>query len=170
VSPLRSTIVFAVALACALPFAAGGQPQPRGAAPGAASWTSLGRGVEHLAVASGSIQGHAFRFRPAEVEMRVVPAADLLATAHALAREIADNTSAISVALSRQMLWRMLGADHPMAAHQIDSKAIFSMGRSPDAYEGVKSFLEKRPPRFAMKPSSDMPDFFPWWKLRKFSD
>ncbi|MCU0670406.1 MAG: crotonase/enoyl-CoA hydratase family protein [Myxococcota bacterium] len=101
---------------------------------------------------------------------RVVPAADLLATAHALAREIADNTSAISVALSRQMLWRMLGADHPMAAHQIDSKAIFSMGRSPDAYEGVQSFLEKRPPRFAMKPSTDMPDFFPWWKLRKFSD
>jgi enoyl-CoA hydratase/carnithine racemase len=101
---------------------------------------------------------------------RVVPAAELLATAHALAREIAENTSAVSVALSRQMLWRMLGADHPMAAHQIDSKAIFSMGRSPDAYEGVQSFLEKRPPRFSMKPSSDMPAFFPWWKTRKFKE
>lgn len=101
---------------------------------------------------------------------RVVPAADLLATAHALAREIADNTSAVSVALARQMLWRMLGADHPMAAHQIDSKAIYSMGRSPDAYEGVQSFLQKRPPRFAMKPSADMPDFFPWWKPREFSE
>jgi len=100
---------------------------------------------------------------------RVVPAADLLATAHALAREIADNTSAVSVALARQMLWRMLGADHPMSAHQIDSKAIYSMGRSADAYEGVQSFLQKRPPRFAMKPSTDMPDFFPWWKTRKFS-
>jgi len=99
---------------------------------------------------------------------RVVPAAELLDTAHALAREIADNTSAVSVALSRQMLWRMLGADHPMAAHEIDSRAIYSMGRSPDAYEGVQSFLEKRPPRFTMKPSTDMPAFFPWWKERKF--
>ena len=99
---------------------------------------------------------------------RVVPAAELLDTAHALAREIADNTSAVSVALSRQMLWRMLGADHPMAAHEIDSRAIYSMGRSPDAYEGVQSFLEKRPARFTMKPSTDMPAFFPWWKERKF--
>lgn len=99
---------------------------------------------------------------------RVVPAAQLLDTAHALAREIADNTSAVSVALARQMLWRMLGADHPMAAHEIDSRAIYSMGRSPDAYEGVQSFLEKRPPRFTMKPSTDMPAFFPWWKERKF--
>jgi enoyl-CoA hydratase/carnithine racemase len=99
---------------------------------------------------------------------RVVPAAQLLDAAHALAREIADNTSAVSVALARQMLWRMLGADHPMAAHEIDSRAIYSMGRSPDAYEGVQSFLEKRPPRFTMKPSTDMPAFFPWWKERKF--
>jgi enoyl-CoA hydratase/carnithine racemase len=100
---------------------------------------------------------------------RVVPAAQLLDTAHALAREIADNTSAVSVALARQMLWRMLGADHPMAAHEVDSQAIYSMGRSPDAYEGVQSFLEKRPPRFTMKPSTEMPAFFPWWKERKFS-
>lgn len=99
---------------------------------------------------------------------RVVPAAQLLDTAYGLAREIADNTSAVSVALARQMLWRMLGADHPMAAHEIDSRAIYSMGRSPDAYEGVQSFLEKRPPRFTMKPSTDMPAFFPWWKERKF--
>ena len=101
---------------------------------------------------------------------RVVPPAELLPVAQGIAREIAQNTSAVSVALSRQMLWRMLGADHPMAAHQIDSKAIFSMGRTPDAYEGVKSFLEKRPPRFAMKPSTDMPEFFPWWKTRKFQE
>jgi len=99
---------------------------------------------------------------------KVVPAADLLATAHGLAREIADNTSAVSVALARQMLWKMLGADHPMEAHIVDSKAIFSMGRSPDSYEGVSSFLEKRKPKFTMKPSTDMPKFFPWWKERKF--
>ena len=101
---------------------------------------------------------------------RVVPAAQLLDTAHALAREIADNTSAVSVALARQMLWRMLGADHPMVAHQIDSQAIYAMGRSPDSYEGVQSFLEKRPPRFAMKVSSEMPAFFPWWKKRAFAE
>jgi enoyl-CoA hydratase/carnithine racemase len=101
---------------------------------------------------------------------RVVPPADLLPTAHALAREIADNTSAVSVALARQMLWKMLGADHPMVAHQVDSQAIYSMGRSKDAYEGVQSFLEKRKPNFTMRPSSDMPPFFPWWKERKFSD
>jgi enoyl-CoA hydratase/carnithine racemase len=101
---------------------------------------------------------------------RVLAPAELLPAAHALAREVADNTSAVSVALARQMLWKLLGADHPMAAHQVDSKAIFSMGRSPDAYEGVQSFLEKRPPRFAMKPSSEMPAFYPWWKERRFSE
>ena len=74
----------------------------------------------------------------------------------------------MSVALSRQMLWRMLGADHPMEAHKVDSRAIFSMGRSPDAHEGVASFLEKRPPKFTMRPSADMPEFYPWWRERKF--
>jgi hypothetical protein len=67
------------------------------------------------------------------------------------------------------MLWRMLGAEHPMEAHKIDSRGIQSMGRSPDAYEGVASFLEKRKPRFTMRPSQDMPAFFPWWTERPFS-
>jgi enoyl-CoA hydratase/carnithine racemase len=101
---------------------------------------------------------------------RVLPPDELLPAARALATEIAENTSAVSVALSRQLLWRMLGADHPMEAHRIDSKAIFSMGRSPDAYEGVSSFLEKRPPHFQMKVSSDLPPFFPWWKARPFRE
>jgi enoyl-CoA hydratase/carnithine racemase len=99
---------------------------------------------------------------------RVVPPEQLLPTARALAAEIAENTSAVSVALARQLLWRMLGADHPMEAHKLDSRAIYAMGQSADGYEGVTSFLEKRPARFTMKVSTDMPDFFPWWKERTF--
>ncbi len=99
---------------------------------------------------------------------RVLPPDDLLPAARSLAREIAENTSAISVALSRQMLWRMLGADHPMEAHRVDSKAIYSMGSSADAAEGVTAFLEKRPARFPMRPSKDMPGFYPWWPERPF--
>ena len=93
----------------------------------------------------------------------------LLPTATAIAREIADNTSAMSVTLSRQLLWRMLGADHPMEAHQVDSKCIYWMGRSADAYEGVAAFLEKRPARFTMRPSADLPPFYPWWPRRQFT-
>jgi enoyl-CoA hydratase/carnithine racemase len=104
----------------------------------------------------------------ARLVSRVVPHGELLPTARALAAEIAENTSALSVALSRQLLWKMLGADHPMEAHRLDSQAIYAMGRSPDAYEGVRSFLEKRPARFAMKVSTDLPAFFPWWKERRF--
>jgi enoyl-CoA hydratase/carnithine racemase len=99
---------------------------------------------------------------------RVVAPEALLETARALAREIADNTSAMSVALSRALLWRMLGADHPMEAHQIDSRCIHWMGSSPDTAEGVTAFLQKRPARFTMRPSSDMPPFYPWWPRRKF--
>jgi enoyl-CoA hydratase/carnithine racemase len=99
---------------------------------------------------------------------RVVPEAELLPAARALAREIADNTSSVSVCLARQLLWKMLGADHPMEAHKIDSRLIHAMGASPDAYEGVQSFLEKRPARFTMKVSSDLPDVYPWWGERKF--
>jgi enoyl-CoA hydratase/carnithine racemase len=99
---------------------------------------------------------------------RVVPAEALIPAARKIATEIADNTSAVSVALSRQMLWKMLGADHPMEAHKIDSRGIFAMGASPDGYEGVKSFLEKRPAKFPMKASSEMPEFYPWWEDRSF--
>jgi enoyl-CoA hydratase/carnithine racemase len=99
---------------------------------------------------------------------RLVAPEALLDTTRGLAREIADNTSAMSVALSRQLLWRGLGADHPMDAHRADSQCIYWMGRSVDAHEGVSAFLEKRPPRFTMRPSTDMPDFYPWWPERKF--
>lgn len=93
---------------------------------------------------------------------------DLLPAARAIAREIADNAAPVSVALTRQMLWRMLGADHPMEAHKIDSRAVFARGKQADAKEGVMSFLEKRPPQFTNAVSTDMPDFVPWWKPRPF--
>jgi enoyl-CoA hydratase/carnithine racemase len=99
---------------------------------------------------------------------RVVPEAELLPAARELAREIAENTSGVSVCLARQLLWKMLGADHPMEAHKIDSRLIQAMGASPDAYEGVQSFLEKRPAKFTMKVSRDLPDVYPWWPERKF--
>jgi len=88
---------------------------------------------------------------------------DLLPAAYELAREIADNTSAVSVALTRAMLWRMLGEDHPMAAHRIDSQLIDACGAGPDAREGVVSFLEKRPPAFPGKVPGDVPAPYPWW-------
>jgi enoyl-CoA hydratase/carnithine racemase len=94
--------------------------------------------------------------------------ADLLPAARALAREIADHTAPVSIALTRQMLWRMAGAEHPMAAHRVDSRAIQARGQSADAREGVSSFLEKRAPVYANKVSSDMPAFFPWWDEPEF--
>jgi enoyl-CoA hydratase/carnithine racemase len=85
---------------------------------------------------------------------------DLLPAARELAREIADNTAPVSVALTRQMLWRMLGADHPMEAHRVDSRGIQSRGASADAKEGVESFLEKRQPAYPVKVSDGLPDIF----------
>jgi enoyl-CoA hydratase/carnithine racemase len=100
---------------------------------------------------------------------QVVPGDQLLAVATALAREIADNTAPVSVALTRQMLWRGRGFGHPMDAHKVDSRAILSRGRSGDAKEGVTSFLEKRQPAYPDKVSADMPDFFPWWEEQRYS-
>ena len=96
------------------------------------------------------------------------PKGDLLDVAYALGREIAENTAPVSVSLSRQMLWRMLGADHPMEAHKIDSRAIDTRGRSDDVREGVLSFLEKRPADYPMRVSSGMPEWYPWWQERPF--
>jgi enoyl-CoA hydratase/carnithine racemase len=93
----------------------------------------------------------------------------LMPAAHAIARDIADNTAPLSIALSRQMMWKMLGADHPMEAHRIDSRAVQALGKTADAREGVESFLEKRQPKFSNLPSRDLPDFYPWWQKKEFS-
>ena len=94
----------------------------------------------------------------------VHPQAELMDAARALAREIADNTSAVSVAMTRAMLWRLPQESHPMMAHRIDSRSIYRLGKSADSREGVRSFLEKRPPAYPDTVSNDMPDFYPWWE------
>jgi enoyl-CoA hydratase/carnithine racemase len=94
---------------------------------------------------------------------------DLLPAARALAREIADNAAPVSVALTRQLIWRMAGAQHPMEAHRADSRGIQARGKSGDAREGVTSFLEKRPAQFPDKVSSDLPNIWPHWQAPKFS-
>jgi enoyl-CoA hydratase/carnithine racemase len=92
------------------------------------------------------------------------PRDELMSAARQLAAEIADNTSAVAVGLARQMLWRLSAADHPMAAHRIDSKGIYYLGQSDDVREGVNSFYERRAPAFPLKVSKDMPPHFPWWE------
>ncbi|MEA3019733.1 MAG: hypothetical protein QOI47_1257 [Actinomycetota bacterium] len=122
----------------------------------AMEWVSTGR----VFLAPEGLEGGLVR--------SIHPKAELLDVARALGREIAENTAPVSVALSRQMLWRMLGADHPMEAHKLDSRAIETRGASEDVREGVTSFLEKRPARYPMKVSDGMPDWFPWWDDRPF--
>lgn len=92
----------------------------------------------------------------------------LMNEAREIAREIAQNTSAVSVAMTRAMMWRLMNADHPMEAHKIDSRAIYRLSRGADAREGIASFLEKRPPDYPGRVSEDMPDFYPWWEARSY--
>lgn len=97
----------------------------------------------------------------------VLPQDEVLAKAMAIAREIATKTSAVSVALNKALLWHGLSEPDPQSQHLIDSKCFYWIGQQPDAAEGIDSFLEKRPARFTMSPTTDMPDFYPWWKEPK---
>ena len=96
------------------------------------------------------------------------PQEELLQVARDLAKEIVDNAAPVSVALARQMMWRMLGASHPMEAHRVDSRGIQERGRSADTREGVTSFLQKRPAVFGDKVTTDVPDIFVGWEEPEF--
>jgi len=144
----------------------------RGVVPEACSTWFLPRLVGMSQAAEWVYTGRVFSAEEAlagRLVSRVVAPDALLPAARALAREIADNSSAISVTLARQMMWKLLGADHPMDAHLLDSQAMFWTGRSADAREGIAAFLEKRPARFPLRPSADLPPFYPWWRSRSSS-
>jgi enoyl-CoA hydratase/carnithine racemase len=91
---------------------------------------------------------------------QVVAPEDLMPTARAIAKEIVDNCAPVSLTFIRQLMWKMLGADHPMASHKAESRTLHWIGQQPDAAEGVLSFVEKRAPKYSMSPAKDLPDFF----------
>ncbi|RYE88920.1 MAG: enoyl-CoA hydratase [Oxalobacteraceae bacterium] len=143
----------------------------RGITPEACSSWFLPRAVGISQALEWTYSGRVFPAQEAlegRLVKQVVAPEELMNTARALAREIADNSAPVSVALTRQMMWRMLGADHPMEAHKVDSRSIYARGRMQDVKEGISSFLEKRPPVFTEKVSQDMPDFVPWWEPRPY--
>ncbi len=144
----------------------------RGITPEAASSWFLPRLVGISTALEWSYSGRVFPASEAKERglVRSLHAPDeLLPAARAIAREIIDNTAPVSIALTRQMMWRMLGADHPMEAHKADSRAIQARGQAEDAREGVRSFLEKRSPHYPNQVSSDLPDIWPTWTPPKFS-
>ena len=100
----------------------------------------------------------------------ICPAGELLTLATQLAREIAANAAPVSAVITRHLLWQMLGADHPMVAHRADSRAIYDTGRMADSAEGVAAFLQKRPARWTLDPSTDLPDWFPWRSEPPFAE
>ena len=143
----------------------------RGLVPEAASSWFLPRVVGISRAAEWCFTGRVFgadEALAAGLVRSVHPDGELLDAAYALAGEIAASTSPVSVTLTRQMLWRMLGEPHPMAAHRVDSAAIDTLGRGADVREGVASFLEKRPPHFPSRVPDDLPPFTPWWEEPEF--
>lgn len=138
----------------------------RGIAPdGAASWF-LPRVVGINQALEWVLTARVFRAQEAldgGLVRSIHPADEVLAVAKELAKEIALGAAPVSAVVSRGLLWRMLGEDHPMAAHRADSEAIFDLGRKPDAREGVTAFLDKREPQWQLRPSADLPATYPWW-------
>ncbi len=139
----------------------------RGITPEAASSWFLPRLVGMQTALEWCMTGRIFDAREAlaaGLVRSVHKQSELMDAARGLAREIADNTSAVSVAMTRAMLWRLSNEDHPMMAHRIDSRSIYRLSRSADAKEGVASFLEKRTPAYPDTVGANMPDFYPWWE------
>ena len=139
----------------------------RGITPEAASSWFLPRLVGMQTALEWCMTGRVFDAAEAKergLVRSVHPQGELMDAAMVLAREIADNTSAVSVAMTRAMLWRLSAAEHPMMAHRIDSRAIYRLSRSKDAKEGIASFLEKRIPDYPDRVTGNMPDFYPWWE------
>ncbi len=143
----------------------------RGIVPEAASSWFLPRIVGISQALEWCYSGRVFEAQEA-LEKRFVRSVhepdQLMPAARELAKMFAHETSAISIAMIRQMMWKMATADHPMEAHKVDTRGVYYTGKSADAAEGVQSFLEKRPASFPNKVSEDMPPFFPWWEPRKF--
>lgn len=145
----------------------------RGLVPeGASTWflpriVGLGKAAELLI--TGKIIG-AEEAASCGLVNEVLPADSLISRAREIAFEITETTSPVAVALSRQLLWKMMSADHPIEANKIESKAFGWLLQQPDSREGAASFLEKRSPHFTMRPSTDMPSFYPWWRERRFTD
>ncbi len=149
-----------------LPFAR------RGIVPESASTWFLPRVVGIARAIDWAVTGRIFSSDEALASglvREVVDPGDVLPRAREVARDIAEQTSAVSVALIRQMLWRNLGADHPMAANRLESQALLAVVPSADAREGVAAFKAKRPAHFPLQVPSDLPDFYPWWHDEPFA-
>jgi enoyl-CoA hydratase/carnithine racemase len=123
----------------------------------AMEWVSTGR----VFPAAEGLQGGLIR--------SLHPRAELLDAARELALEIAQNSAPVSVALARRMMWRMLGAEHPMLAHRADSRGMVARGQSADAAEGIGAFLDKRPAAFPDRISDGLPDVMPGWEAPEFA-
>jgi enoyl-CoA hydratase/carnithine racemase len=145
----------------------------RGVVPEACSSWFLPRLVGISQALQWTISGRIFSAEEAQaggLVSEVLSPDNLLPRAQEIAAEIAQNTSAVSVAMTRQMIWQMLGEAHPMAAHRVESRAMQQMGQMADAREGIQSFLQKRPPEFPLRVSTDMPAVYPWQAAPEFED